>query len=176
MISIPVIHTTRLLLRPFCASDLDAFAKMNADSQVVTFLGNGQPVDRKESWRILAWFLGHWELRGFGSWAVEEIATKSFVGRVGLFYPEGWPGIELSYVLARQFWGRGYAVEAGEAAMTYAFEAFKIPRLISLIHPDNRASIRVAQKLGERFEREIEFNGRTILVYGRDNPAAKEQL
>jgi RimJ/RimL family protein N-acetyltransferase len=88
---------------------------------------------------------------------------------VGMLYPEGWPGIEISYVLARLFWGKGYATEGGRAAMTYAFEEFKIPRLISLIHPDNRASVRVAEKLGETFEREMDFNGRTILVYGRDN-------
>jgi RimJ/RimL family protein N-acetyltransferase len=60
--------------------------------------------------------------------------------------------------------------------MTYAFHEFKIPRLISLIHPDNRASISVAEKLGETFERAMNFNGRTILVYGRDNPAENAQL
>jgi RimJ/RimL family protein N-acetyltransferase len=120
---------------------------------------------------ILAWLLGHWELRGYGPWAVEEKGTKSFVGRIGLLHPEGWPGIEISYVLARSFWGKGYATEGGRAAMTYAFHKFKIPRLISLIHPDNRASVGVAEKLGETFEREMDFNGRTILVYGRDNPS-----
>jgi RimJ/RimL family protein N-acetyltransferase len=176
MMNIPVIQTERLLLRPFYASDLDSFARMNADAQVVAFLGNGRPVDRNESWRILAWLLGHWQLRGYGSWAVEEKGTKSFVGRVGLFHPEGWPGIEISYVLARSFWGKGYATEGGRAAMTYAFHEFKIPRLISLIHPDNRASVSVAEKLGETFEREMDFNGRTILVYGRDNPAKNAQL
>ena len=71
VMNIPIIHTDRLLLRPFYESDFNEFAKMNADPQVVAFLGDGQPVDRKESWRILAWLLGHWQLRGYGSWAIE---------------------------------------------------------------------------------------------------------
>src|ERR1700719_3460281 len=164
--NIPSIVTERLLLRPFDASDLDSFAKMNADREVVAFLSHGQPVDRNESLKILAWLIGHWQLRGYGSWAVEETETKSFIGRVGLFYPEGWPGIEISYVLARSFWGKGYATEGGRAAMAYAFKEFKIPHLISLIHPNNRASISVAEKLGETFDREMEFNRKTVLVYG----------
>jgi RimJ/RimL family protein N-acetyltransferase len=176
MIDIPIIPTERLVLRPFKASDLDAFAEMNADPEVVTFLGNGQPVDRQESWKIMAWLLGHWQLRGFGSWAVEERETKRFVGRVGLFYPEGWPGIEISYVLARSAWGKGYATEGARTTMSYAFEKLKIPRVISLIHPANHLSVKVAEKLGEAFERRMEFNGRTLLVYGRDNPTTSAQL
>jgi RimJ/RimL family protein N-acetyltransferase len=176
MIDIPIIPTERLVLRPFKASDLDAFAEMNADPEVVMFLGNGQPVDRQESWKIMAWLLGHWQLRGFGSWAVEERETKRFVGRVGLFYPEGWPGIEISYVLARSAWGKGYATEGARTTMSHAFEKLKIPRVISLIHPANHSSVKVAEKLGEAFERRMEFNGRTLLVYGRDNPTTSAQL
>jgi RimJ/RimL family protein N-acetyltransferase len=174
--NIPSIVTERLLLRPLDASDFDSFAKMNADPEVVAFLSHGLPVDRKESWKILAWLIGHWELRGYGSWAVEETETKRFIGRVGLFYPEGWPGIEISYVLARPFWGKGYATEAGRVAIIHAFETLGISRVISLIHPNNRGSIKVAEKLGETFEREMEFNGRTILVYGRDNPMTISNL
>ena len=84
--------------------------------------------------------------------------------------PKGRPGIEISYVLARPFWGKGYATEAGRVAIIHAFEALEIPRVINLIHPNNRGSIKVTEKLGETFEREMQFNGRTILVYGRDNP------
>jgi RimJ/RimL family protein N-acetyltransferase len=124
----------------------------------------------------LGWLLGHWQLRGFGPWAVEERETRRFIGRVGLFYPEGWPGIEISYVLARSAWGKGYATEGARAAMIHAFDEVKIPRLISLIHPANRSSIKVAEKLGETFEREMKLNGRTVLVYGRDNPATSGQL
>jgi RimJ/RimL family protein N-acetyltransferase len=176
MIDIPIVSTERLVLRAFDASDLDPFAKMNADPQVVAFLGNGQPVDRQESWKIMAWLLGHWQLRGFGPWAVEEKETRRFVGRVGLFYPEGWPGIEISYVLARSAWGKGYATEGARAAMSFAFEKIKIPRVISSIHPANRSSVKVAEKLGETFERQIELNGRSVLIYGRDNPSISGQL
>jgi RimJ/RimL family protein N-acetyltransferase len=176
MIEIPIISTARLVLRPFAASDLDSFAKMNADPEVVAFLGNGQPVDRQESWKIMAWLVGHWQLRGFGSWAVEERETTGFIGRVGLFYPEGWPGIEISYVLARSVWGKGYATEGARAALIHAFEKLKIPRVISLIHPANHSSVKVAEKLGETFERQLEFNGRNVLVYGRDNPTESGQL
>jgi RimJ/RimL family protein N-acetyltransferase len=79
-----VITTGRLILRPLRESDLDAYAAMTADPEVMRFLGEGRTLDREDAWRSMAMLIGHWTLRGFGMWALEERATGKFVGRAGL--------------------------------------------------------------------------------------------
>lgn len=172
MTDIPTLSTERLLLRALREEDLDAYAAIMADAEVTRYLGDGRPLSRVDAWRQMALFLGHWQLRGYGHWAVEEHGTRTLVGRVGLFEPEGWPGFELGWTLGRPFWGRGYATEAARAALRYAFSELGREHVISLIHPDNHPSIRVAERLGESREGEAELYGRTVLVYGIRRGAA----
>lgn len=113
-------------------------------------------------------FVGHWQLRGFGVWAVEERASDALVGRVGLHFPEGWPDRELAWTLARPYWGRGYALEAARAALAHAFGPLGWHRVISLIDPDNHRSIRLAERLGERREGEVTVRGHCLSVYAID--------
>ncbi|HEU5311797.1 MAG TPA: GNAT family N-acetyltransferase [Candidatus Eisenbacteria bacterium] len=159
------LETERLLLRSFHAEDLDAYAAMHADPEVVRYLGDRMPLSREDAWRSMAMILGHWTLRGFGLWAVEEKATGALVGRVGLFEPDGWPGQEVGWTLAREHWGKGYAFEAASSSLDHAFHTLAWPRAISLIDPANHRSIRLAERLGERFEREIEIRGRPTRLY-----------
>jgi len=166
MISIPTLETPRLLLRQFQPSDFDALARLSADPEVMKYLSDGKPKSRAESWLMMASFLGHWELRGYGLWAVEEKATGEFVGRIGLLNPEGWPGLELAWTLARERWGKGFATEGAKAALEYAFSVLKLDHVISLIHPENAASIRVALRVGEKLERQVELFGVMRSVYG----------
>ena len=168
---VTILETERLRLRPLRGDDLDAYAAMQADPEVMRYLGEGTPQSREDAWRNMAMILGHWTLRGFGIWAVEEKATRTFVGRVGLFQPEGWPGQEVGWSLAREHWGKGYAIEAAEAALDHAFHTLRWPRAISLIDPDNQRSISVAERLGERFERDVEIRGRRTLLYAIDRSA-----
>jgi RimJ/RimL family protein N-acetyltransferase len=163
---IPELNTPRLLLRGFCQSDLDAYLEMCADPEVMRFIGNGQTLDRNQAWRNMAMVAGHWQLRGYGLWAVEERSTGAMVGRIGLWNPEGWPQMEVGWTLRRRYWGKGFATEAAQAAIDYAVSVLKEQHLISLIKPGNRASIRVAERLGEELEGTIELNGETVLVYG----------
>ena len=157
------LETERLVLREFRESDTDAYAEMLADPEVMRFLG--KPMSRAEAWRNMAMMLGHWRLRGYGFWAVEEREGGELVGRVGLWRPEGWPGLEGGWTLRRRFWGRGYATEAARASVEYAFAELNQTRVISLIAPDNAASIRVALRLGERPEGEWEVFGTRVIVY-----------
>ncbi len=170
MIDIPTLETLCLVLRQFRQGDFEPLAKLSADPEVMRYLGDGKPQTRVETWRNLAGFLGHWELRGYGLWAVEEKATGEFVGRIGLLNPEGWPGLEVAWTLARERWGNGFATEGARAAIRHAFEVLKANHLISIIHPDNAASVRVALRVGEKLERHIEFFGVERLVYGIDPP------
>src|SRR6185436_8257047 len=96
------------------------------------------------AWRMLALLAGHWQLRGYGQWTVIEKSTRLVIGRVGLWNPEGWPGIEVGWVIRRSHWNHGYATEAARAAIDFGFDTVGADHLISLIRPDNARSIRVA--------------------------------
>jgi RimJ/RimL family protein N-acetyltransferase len=160
------LGSDRLILRMFRESDIDAYAAMCGDPDVMRFLGDGYPLSRADAWRNMAVILGHWQLRGFGLWAVEERTTGILVGRVGCWCPEGWPGMEIGWALRREYWGRGYATEAAHSVMADAFFRMRLNRLISLIQPGNGPSIAVALRLGMRHEGSTEIMGHRALVYG----------
>lgn len=162
---VPEITTDRLLLRGFRERDFEAYAAMMADPDVARFLGDGRALSRADAWRQMAMFAGHWALRGYGIWAVEERATGAFVGRIGCWEPEGWPGFEVAYTLARPAWGKGYASEGARAALRYGREVLKRERILSVIRPANVRSINVAEKLGARLEGEVEFFGAPARLY-----------
>jgi RimJ/RimL family protein N-acetyltransferase len=98
----------------------------------------------------MASWLGQWELRGTGQWALEEKSTGAFVGRAGSHWPErdGWPGIEIGWSLHPDHWGNGYATEAGAAARDHAFAHHDVDALYSVILPENTRSQAVARRLG----------------------------
>jgi RimJ/RimL family protein N-acetyltransferase len=144
---------------------------MCADPEVMRYVGDRGLLSRDEAWRQLAMLAGHWQLRGFGMWAVEERETGAFVGRVGLHYPEGWPDREVAWALARAYWGRGYAAEAARAALGVAFGRLGWPRAISLIDPLNTRSVRLAERLGERLEGETTVRGHQVAVYAIEKAA-----
>ena len=160
------LETPRLRLRMFRQADFEAYADMLADPQVARYLSHGQPLSRPDAWRHMAMLLGHWQLFGFGPWAVEERASGELVGRIGPYCPAGWPGLELIWTIRRQSWGQGYATEGAGAALAYVFQQMARERVISLIRPENTASIRVAEKIGQRLQERIDFHGGEALVYG----------
>jgi RimJ/RimL family protein N-acetyltransferase len=162
----PRLETERLVLRMLREDDFEAYARIGADPEVARYLGNGKPLTRAEAWRSLAAHLGHWMLRGYGMLAVEEKATGAFIGRAGFFNPEGWPGFEIGWTLGREYWGRGYATEAARRLLAYAFVELGRDHVISVIQPENAASIRVAERIGEAFERKTDLSGVEVLIYG----------
>lgn len=166
---IPTLETERLRLRPFRPEDIDDYAALFADPEVLRYLGGGtEPWDRGRSWRHMAFVVGHWRLKGAGMWAVEQRETGAFVGAAGFAEPEGWPGFELAGYLAPRWWGQGYALEAGRAALGFAFGALGKERVISLVHPENRASLRAVERLGQQLQGRIDHCGREYLLYGID--------
>ena len=88
----------------FREEDLDAFADICADEEVMRFIGVGGPVGADVAWRQMALFLGEWALHGYGMWAVEERTSGRLIGRVGFLNPHGWPACELGWLLARDAW------------------------------------------------------------------------
>jgi RimJ/RimL family protein N-acetyltransferase len=163
------IESDRLIMRQWRLDDFESYLELCQDPEVMRFLG-GKTFDRLECWRHMAFMAGHWQLRGYGPWAVEEKATGRFVGRVGFLNPEGWPAFELGWTLSRKFWGRGYATEAARRALAYAFDELDKDHVISLIDPKNTNSIKVAKRLGEHVEGKTDLLGREVLIYGIDRP------
>lgn len=167
----PTIKTERLRLRlrPFRDEDLPAYLGLFDDADSRRFIARGaSEVTPEEGWRHLAMLLGHWRLRGYGMWAVTERGDGRLLGRVGLHRPHGWPGLEVGWALTADARGRGYATESAQAAVDWGFERLEVDKLISLIDPENAASIGVAERIGERFSRTIEHRCKTTSVYAID--------
>lgn len=153
------IESARLLMRQWREEDFEAYAGFYADEETARFVGGVKP--RHEAWRHMAMQIGHWVLRGFGVWAVEEKEGGVFVGAAGLWRPEGWPELEVGYWLLPSAWGKGFATEAARRARRYAYEELGATTLVSYIHPKNGTSKKVAERLGARPEEVIE-----LLTYG----------
>jgi RimJ/RimL family protein N-acetyltransferase len=145
---ISVLHTARLRLVVPQARHAAAFAALHADPYTMRYIGDGRPLDRTDAWLQLAMLSGHWQLRGYGVWIVEDAGDGSFVGRVGLFHPDGWDEPELNWMIVPWLRGQGLATEAAQAARDAAFGALGLQSLVSLVRPGNEASRRVAMKVG----------------------------
>ena len=142
------IETSRLILRVPRLDDLDGLAAMMLDEQAAKFIGGLTP--RSVSWRSLMTLIGSWHALGFAMFSVIEKSSGKWVGRLGPWMPDGWPGPEVGWAIARECWGRGYAPEGAAAATDWAFEHLGWDRVIHSIAPDNVASQAVARKLGSR--------------------------
>lgn len=166
----PVLETARLTLRMLRESDFPTYETWCANMEIQRYLG-GKTMNRLEAWRHLAYMVGHWAFRGYGYYAAEEKSTGRLVGRVGYTDSAGWPGFELGWTIVPECQGRGYATEAAQLLLGYAFEALDRPHVMSLIHPDNAPSRRVAEKLGETIEGETEVLNMPVLIYGMSRDA-----
>jgi RimJ/RimL family protein N-acetyltransferase len=164
------IETDRLLLRRWREEDLDAYARICSDSEVMRYMGGLRT--RQGCQKQIAWFVQHWEERGFGLWAVEDKATGTFIGRIGLLYHDDWSEgehkTEVGWLLDRSFWGRGLATEGARASLRYGFEELGLARIISIIRPENAASRRVAEKAGLTFRGETRWRSIDVVWYARD--------
>ena len=141
----PTLETERLLLRPPVEEDLDGWAELMADDSS-RFIGG--PVARPAAWRGMATMAGHWALRGFGMFSVVEKSSGRWIGRLGPWLPDDWPGTEVGWGLLRSACGKGYATEGAAAAMDWAFDELGWDEVIHCIDPENVGSIHVAQRLG----------------------------
>lgn len=155
-----MLTTPRLTLRPVHLGDCAALMAIFGDAEVMRYGDGVQHAAWVDQWvRRQRQQEQEW---GFGVYGVVERQQRQLIGYCGLFaFPDvaGQPEIEIGYRLARMAWGQGYATEAAQAVCSYAFEILTLPRLIAMIDPHNQASIRVATKLGMRYDREVMFEG-----------------
>jgi RimJ/RimL family protein N-acetyltransferase len=173
----PVIETERLILRPWRGTDIEPNTAMLADPLSGRFItADGKPItDAFVGWRNAAIMAGHWVLHGVGMFVVEEKSTGTFVGRVGPWFPPGWPAFEVGWGIASEFRGKGYALEAARAALNWSFATFDLDEIIHTIDRENAASQAVARRLGAEKGREHDLFGHVadIWVTRRDKWQAR---
>lgn len=167
----PVLETERLRLRPWRSEDIGPYAGFCASERTARYVGGVS--SREDAWRRMAVITGHCVLRGYGLWALEDKVTGAFVGYSGLWNPLGWPEPEIAWGLVEQAHGRGYATEAARRARDFAYEEMKWTTAISLIHPDNTPSQRVAERLGATLCGTTELKGTSVGVYRHPGPGTK---
>lgn len=169
---IPRLDTPRLILRAHTLDDFPAMAAMWADPEVTRFI-LGAPATPETTWARLMRYAGHWQMLGFGYWAVECRETGAFFGDVGLadwrraFDPPEGPAPEAGWVLARAAHGRGLATEAMAAVLAWADAALKAPRITAIFAPEHAASLAVARKLGFGGDRMTRYQGNPTLMLER---------
>jgi RimJ/RimL family protein N-acetyltransferase len=147
------LETPRLILRPPRMEDFDAWAEFLADEEAARFIGG--PQVRATAWRTFMGMCGCWHMTGIAMFSVIEKSSGEWVGRLGPWFPEGWPAAEIGWGIARPHWGKGYASEGAAAAMDYAFDVLGWTETIHAIHEDNLASQTVAKKLGSKLLRRV---------------------
>ena len=167
--TVPELETERLLMRGWKPSDFEVFAAYQGDPETARFVGGQMTRDR--AWRHFAATVGHWTLKGFGYWAVEEKASGELIGCVGVWEPEGWPEIELGYWLVSHKQGEGYALEAALKARDYAYSTMGLKTVVSYIDPSNEPSKRLAERMGARCEEIIDLVGNEPHCVYRHPPA-----
>ncbi len=146
------IETERLLLRPVTAEDFEPLCEMMADVETARFIGGA--MTPPAVWRNLCALSGAWTIRGYSMFSVIEKSSGQWLGRLGPWYPHGWPGPEVGWALNKAAQGKGYAVEGASAAMDYMVDVVGVDEVIHCIDKDNLASIKVAERLGSYWMKE----------------------
>jgi ribosomal-protein-alanine N-acetyltransferase len=174
------LESARLRLRQWREGDLDAYARICADPEVMRYMGSG-PLTRAETERRVKGIVRSWEERGFGLWAVEYKETGTFIGRIGLLYHEDWSEdehkTEVGWLLDRSCWGKGLATEGATASVRYGFEGLGLERIISIALPQNVASRRVMEKTGLTLRGRTRWRGHDVVWYAVDrDPREEDEL
>ncbi|MCB0105880.1 MAG: GNAT family N-acetyltransferase [Caldilineaceae bacterium] len=151
----PIVETARLYARHFAPADLDQFAALCADAQVLRYVGDGTTLTRDEVAHWIAICQQKYANRGYGTSAVFEKATERFIGYCGVVRAPGNDFDELIYVYHVDTWGKGYATEMGRAMLAYVFANSPLDAIYATIDAENQPSQRVARKLGMRFEKRL---------------------
>jgi [ribosomal protein S5]-alanine N-acetyltransferase len=160
-----IFETEHLLFRPLMGTDLDDLVTLYGDPEVMRFLGGPRNPDEVE--QVLQGYIREYQMYGHAFFAIIRKDDEQFIGHCGLLDQEveDRPEIELGFVLARSYWQHGLAVEGIAALKDYGFQQQGLTRIISLIPPENTASIHIAEKIGMRYERDVDQWGQHFHLY-----------
>ncbi|MGM7682552.1 GNAT family N-acetyltransferase [Cytobacillus sp. Hm23] len=158
------IETTRLYLRRITHNDIESLYKIVKQNEVGMWLARGEGMSREETENYVENIVSHWNLYGFGVWAVIHKETDKLIGHCGLRYIDDTEDVEILYLINQQYWGNGYATEAANAAIGFAFKCLRIEKLFARVRTRNERSMKVLGKIGFTFLKNKDYNGR-ILSY-----------
>lgn len=154
-----VTETERLILRQFTPEDAEDNYRIYSDAANMKFMGRAPDSVEFEHKHIYKHIANYYEKRGFGLWAVVLKENNQLIGRCGFLYQmvEGAPEIEIGYLIDNAFCGKGLATEAARETLRYGFEKYEFPRIVAFINPENTVSVKVAEKIGMRYDRDVEY-------------------
>lgn len=158
------LESERLILRMFREDDWRPMHAHYSHPECTRYT-LGRVLSEGESWRLTATLAGHWLLRGYGPYALQEKASGTMIGAVGLWFPIDFPEREIKWALHPASWGKGYASEAARTVVDMARRAYPGQPPISFIDKDNAASIRVALSVGAKLENEVDFRSRRFQIF-----------
>ena len=156
---VSVIETERLILRHFTPEDAADNYRIYTDPENMKFMGRQPDSVEFERYYIRRHIANYYDRHGFGLWAAVLKENNQLIGRCGLIYQqvEDTQEVEVSYLIDKHHWGQGLATEAAREAVKLGFERYKFPRIVAIINPENIASVRVAEKIGMKYERDVNF-------------------
>ena len=167
-----IIETERIILRELEESDLEHLAEIFADPDVMCYIGRGGVLTYEHAKKSIENWIKYYEKFGFGNWATVEKESGKLIGLCGLSWLEDKSDVEVSYLFAKEAWGKGYATETAGAINRYAFDSTGLKRIVALVYPQNTPSIHVIEKLGMKYECDRVFFGDKLLrVYSLENNA-----
>lgn len=162
---IPTVTTARLILRPLTEADTQSLHCILGERGVLRYFPHPDPPPRDKVRKFILGQLGHWEDHGYGWWAVQPRSTKELIGWSGLQFLPETEETEVGFLLSRSYWGKGLATEAARASLRYGFEELGLGSIVAIVHPENRASRRVIEKLGMSFVDQAQYFGMDCYRY-----------
>ena len=168
--STPIFETKHLRLRAFALEDAEPLHQILAVKDMLRYFPSPEPPDLERVQRLVTRQIAHWEEHGYGWWAVEDLQTQQLVGWNGLQYLPETDEIEIGYLHAQAYWGKGLATEGAQVGIDFGFNQLLIPTIIGIVHPENIASQRVLEKIGLQFEQQAEYFGMACYKYVAENP------
>jgi [ribosomal protein S5]-alanine N-acetyltransferase len=168
----PRPKTARLALRRLRPDDAANLFRTVGDADVMRYWAPGPDATIAATAQRIAEIEAHWDAQGFGDWGVVERETGALIGFAGLHYITGMPEVNVGYAFEQSRWGRGYATEVCRALIAHGFERLRLPEIVAVIAPQNRASIRVAEKSGLVFWKRFEWSGQDRVAYRITRTAA----
>lgn len=157
-----ILETDRLLLREFVLDDAEALFRMVSDPDVTRYTGDGVKTLEEAKQGLEERLLEDYRKYGYGRWATVDKSTGKVIGFAGLKYLDEVSEVDLGYRFFKEYWGHGLATEAAKAVLDYGIRVLRLPRIIGIADIENKASLRVLEKVGFQFERFATYGGHDV--------------
>jgi ribosomal-protein-alanine N-acetyltransferase len=162
----PTIETDRLLLRPFTPEDAPALHEaVFGDEEAMLYIPPGMPGTLAKTQRVIDYYNDHWEQQGYGVWAVVHRADGKLIGQCGLNFVPEVQQTEVLYAIHKDYWGQELALEGARTSCRYGFYRKGLTKIMALAAPENTRSLRVIEKLGMDYRREIKLWSTKLKMY-----------